>query len=88
METPVPFLIDVGDTHLGSHIFKRAVAKVAVKRVLAADGAVGDVDVGEAIAVEINNGYACAHRSDFRHDAFELGIKRRGLMNEVDAGRP
>jgi hypothetical protein len=58
---------------------------VAVEMIHAADAAVGYVDVGPAIAVEVDNGDRCAHGRDFRHDAVEPGIEDGGLVHEVDS---
>src|SRR5580658_3798941 len=59
---------------------------VAVEPVLAADGAVGYVDIGPAVTIEVHNGDGRAHRGDFRHDCGKLGIEHRRLMHKVDAG--
>ena len=58
---------------------------VAVKMVLAADGAVGHIDIGPSIAIEIHDGYRSAHGSDFRHDRREFLIEQGWLMHKVDA---
>ena len=69
-------LIDVGNAQLAGDIFESAVAQVAVQGILAADGAVGHVDVRPAVAIEIDDRNRRAHRSHFRHDGIQLGIER------------
>ena len=58
-----------------------------VKGILASLAAVGDVDIGPAVAIEIHDGHRCAHGRDLRHDVIQLVVERWALMNEVDAGR-
>ena len=87
METPVPDSIHVGHAQLPGHIGEGSVVIVVIERVLASDGAVGDVNIGPAVAIKINDGNCGAHGCDFRHDGIELVVERRRLMNEVDACR-
>ena len=67
-------------------IRERAVVVVAIESVFAAFAAVGDVDVGPAVAIEVDDGDRRAHRGDLRHDVVEFGIERGRVMHEVDAG--
>ena len=67
------------------HVGERAVVVVAVKMVLAADAAVRHIDIGPAVAIEIDDGNRCAHRRHFRHDAIEFVIEDGSLVNKVDA---
>ena len=79
-------LIDVGDAHLGGDVPERAVVHVAVQGVAAAHGAVGDVDIRPAVAVEIDDGDRRAHRRRQGHDGFQARVELRRLMHEFDAG--
>ena len=78
-------LVHVGDAQLLRDVGEGAVVVVAVEMVQAADAAVGDIDVGPAVAVEVDDGDRCAHRGDFRHDAVEFVIEDGSLVHEVDA---
>src|SRR5580692_2341789 len=53
--------------------------------VLASFFAVGHVDIGPAIAIEVDDADRRAHRCNLRHDRTELGVKRRRLMHKIDA---
>src|SRR4029077_16630978 len=68
------------------HVFKSTVTQVAVQSILASDGAVGDVDVRPAIAIEIDNRYPGTHRSNLGHNGRKLGIEGGRLMNKINAG--
>ena len=59
---------------------------IAIEGVVAALAAIGDVNIGPAILIEIDDRHGRAHRRDLRHDVLELAIEmRRGVM-EIDAG--
>ena len=78
-------LIHVRDAQLLRDVGEGAVVVIAVEMVQAADAAVRYIDVGPAIAVEVDDGDRCTHRGHFRHDAVEFVIEDRGLVDEVDA---
>ena len=76
---------NIGDAEFGSNIFESAVAQIPVQGVLAADGAIDDVDVRPAVAIEIDDGHRSAHGSDLRHDGIQFGIERGCLMEKLNA---
>ena len=75
-------LIDVGQSDGRGDVGEGAVAVVAIQPVQAALGAVREVEVLPAVAVEVCDGHRRAHRGDLRHDRLELRVERRALMNE------
>ena len=78
-------MIDIGNAHFFRHVFESTVMHVPIQGILAADRAVGDIDVRPAVAIKIYDRYRGAHRGHFRHDGIEFGIEHRSLMNEIDA---
>ncbi len=67
-----------------SDVDERAVALVAIEPIEAALGAVGDVEVLPAVAIEVGDGDRRAHRRDLRHDVLEPRVERRRLVHEID----
>src|SRR6185369_6283952 len=49
-------LVDIRNAKFGGHIFECAVAQVSVQGVFTSDGAVDDVNIRPAVAIEIDNG--------------------------------
>ncbi len=77
--------IDVSHAKFTRDILERAVTLVAIEVVEAAVRAVGDVEVGPAVAIEIRHGHRCAHCRHLRHDRIELVVERRTLVDGVHA---
>ena len=86
METPVPGWFTSAIPNCAATSLKVPSCMVAIEMVPAAGRAVGDIDIGPAIAIEIDDRYGGAHRGDLGHDACQLGVERRRLMHEMDAG--
>ena len=77
--------IYVPDAERPGDILEGAVVLVTVEAVLRALGAVGGVEVGPAVAVEVDDGDGRAHGGDLRHNGVEFRVELRRLMDEVDA---
>ena len=78
--------IEVSQTCGGGDVLEGAVAFVAIEGVRLAETAVGEVEIGPVVAVEVGNGNGSAERGDVRLDAGDLRIERRAAMLKVDAG--
>lgn len=51
------------------------------------EAAVGEIQIGPAVAVEIRDRHRCAKRRDVRLDVRDLGVERSAVVNEMNAGR-
>ena len=69
------------------HIFECAVPTVPEQPVPGALLAVGDVEIGQAVPVDIDDRDRCAHRGHLRHDVRQLGVKRRRVVHELEPRR-
>ncbi len=58
---------------------------VAIQGVVAAFGAVGYINIGPAVAIEIDDGDGSAHGSYIGHDVIELVIEVGSLVNKIHA---
>ena len=79
--------IEVGESRARGDVLERAVVPVAVEGVRLAEPAVGEVEIGPAVAVEVGDGHRCAECGDVRLDVGDLRVERRPVMHEVNAGR-
>ncbi len=61
---------------------------VTIKTVAAAFPAVGDVDIGPAVTIEIDDGDGRAHGCDLRHDSRELRVECRRPMHKINTCLP
>ena len=77
-------LIEIGHAEPLGDVFERAVAPVAEQPVPRPFFAVGDVEVGQAVAVDVDDRDRGAHRGDLRHDVRQLGVERRRLVHELE----
>src|ERR1044072_7061448 len=68
-------------------VLERAVVLIDEERVVRAEARAGEVQVGPAVVVDVAQGNAGAERGDVGGDAIELGVERRGVVDEVDARR-
>jgi hypothetical protein len=80
-------MVQIGDAELPGHLLERPVAAIAIQPVLRSFLAVGDVEVGQTVAIEIDHRHGGTHRRHLRHDVRQLGVERRRGVHVVDAGR-
>ncbi len=78
-------LVQVGHAHRRGDVDELPVVVVAIEAVVRPLAAVGDVEVGPAVAVEVGHGDRGPHRGDLRHDVGELRVQLRRLVREIDA---
>ena len=72
---------------LARDVLEGAVAAISIECVRLAELAVGEVEVGPAVAVEVGDADRCAERRDVRLDVGDLGVEARPVVHEVNPGR-
>ena len=78
--------VEVGQPRRGGDVLEGAVALVPVEGVGLAEAAVGEVEVGPVVAVDVGHGDGGTERGDVGLDAGDLRVEGRRLVDEVDPG--
>src|SRR5205823_1997380 len=79
-------LVEIGESGSRADIFERAVTIVTIESVGLAELAVGEVEIGSSVTIEIGDGYRGAQRRHVRLNVGNLRIEGRPVVNEVDPG--
>src|SRR4051812_18817779 len=78
--------IQIRDPGARRNFLKRAVATISIQCVGFAELAVGEVEIGTAVAVEVGDRDRCSERGYMGLDAGDLRVEGRSVMHEADAG--